>query len=179
MAESVRKLLSEEEVNKRIEELGAAISRDYAGETVHLVCVLKGGVFFMCELAKRITVPVTMDFMSASSSGSSTKSSGVVKIVKDLDEPLKDKDVLIVEDIVDTGVTLNYLKSMLVHRGAASIKIAALLDKTARRTMKDLKVDYVCFDIPDAFVVGYGLDYDQTYRNLPDIGVLSPRIYGE
>ena len=115
--------------------------------------------------------------MAISSYGSATKTSGVVRVLKDLDKDIVGKDVIIVEDIVDTGVTLNYLKSMLEHRGAASIRIAALLDKPARRKVQDLEVDYRCFDIPDAFVVGYGLDYDQTYRNLPDIGVLSPRIY--
>ena len=161
MAESVRVLLTEEEVDKRIKELGDAISRDYQGETVHLVCVLKGGVFFMCELAKRITVPVTMDFMSASSYGSSTKSSGVVKIVKDLDEPLKDRHVIIVEDLI----------KMLGDREPASIKLCTLLDKPERR-VTDVKVDYTGFEIPDEFVVGYGLDYDQRYRNLPYIGVV-------
>ncbi len=171
MAESVRTLLSEEEVDRRIEELGAEISRDYAGRSVHLVCVLKGGSFFMCELAKRITVPVTIDFMSASSYGSSTKSSGVVKIVKDLDEPLKDKDVIVVEDIVDSGRTLSYLLKMLGDRGPASIRLCTLLDKPERR-VTDVKVDYTGFEIPDEFVVGYGLDYDQRYRNLPYIGVV-------
>ncbi len=171
MAESVRTLLSEEEVDKRIEELGAQISRDYAGETVHLVCVLKGAVFFMCELAKRLTIPVTMDFMSASSYGSSTKSSGVVKIVKDLDEPLKDKHVIVVEDIVDSGRTLSYLLKMFGDRGPASIRLCTLLDKPERR-VTDVKVDYTGFEIPDEFVVGYGLDYDQRYRNLPYIGVV-------
>lgn len=171
MAENVRKLLSEEEVDKRIKELGDLISKDYAGETVHLVCVLKGGVFFMCELAKRITIPVTIDFMSASSYGSSTKSSGVVKIVKDLDEPLKDKHVIIVEDIVDSGRTLSYLVKMLGDRGPTSIRICTLLDKPERR-VTDIKVDYIGFEIPDEFVVGYGLDYDQRYRNLPYIGVV-------
>ncbi|MCR5404980.1 MAG: hypoxanthine phosphoribosyltransferase [Butyrivibrio sp.] len=171
MAESVRRLLSEEEVDKRIKELGVMISRDYAGKSVHLVCILKGAVFFMCELAKRITVPVTMDFMSASSYGSATKSSGVVKIVKDLDEPLKDRDVIIVEDIVDSGRTLAYLGKMLYDRGPSSIRICTLLDKPERR-VTDVKVDYVGFEIPDEFVVGYGLDYDQRYRNLPFIGVV-------
>ena len=171
MAESVRVLLKEDEVDKRIQELGEMISRDYQGKSVHLVYVLKGGVFFMCELAKRITVPVTMDFMSASSYGSSTKSSGVVKIVKDLDEPLKDRDVLIVEDIVDSGRTLSYLIKMLGDRGPSSIKLCTLLDKPERR-VTDVKVDYTGFEIPDEFVVGYGLDYDQRYRNLPYIGVV-------
>ncbi len=171
MAESVRILLSEEEVNKKIGDLAQQISKDYEGKTVHLVCVLKGAVFFMCELAKRITVPVTMDFMSASSYGSSTKSSGVVKIVKDLDEPLKDRDVIIVEDIVDSGRTLSYLMKMLGDREPASMKLCAMLDKPERR-VTDVKVDYKGFEIPDEFVVGYGLDYDQRYRNLPYIGVV-------
>jgi hypoxanthine phosphoribosyltransferase len=171
MSESVRVLLTEEEVDARIKKIGEQISKDYEGKEVHLVCVLKGGSFFMCELAKRITVPVTFDFMSASSYGSSTKSSGVVKIVKDLDEPLKDKNVIIVEDIVDSGRTLSYLVKMLGDREPASIKICTLLDKPDRR-VTDVKVDYTGFEIPDEFVVGYGLDYDQKYRNLPYIGVV-------
>jgi len=171
MSERVRVLLTEEEVDARIQALGDQITKDYAGKTVHLVCVLKGGVFFMCELAKRIKVPVTMDFMSASSYGSDTKSSGVVKIVKDLDEPLKDKNVLIVEDIIDSGRTLSYLIKMLGDREPADIKLCTLLDKPERR-VTDVKVDYSGFNIPDEFVVGYGLDYDQKYRNLPYIGVV-------
>jgi len=133
--------------------------------------VLKGGVFFMCELAKRITVPVSMDFMSVSSYGSGTESSGVVKIVKDLDEPLQDKDVIIVEDIIDSGRTLYHLMKILGERGPKSMHICTLLDKPERR-VKDVHVDYVGFNIPDEFVVGYGLDYDQRYRNLPYIGVV-------
>ncbi len=171
MSEKVRVLLTEEEVDARIQALGDQITKDYEGKTVHLVCVLKGGVFFMCELAKRIKVPVTMDFMSASSYGSDTKSSGVVKIVKDLDEPLKDKHVLIVEDIIDSGRTLSYLIKMLGDREPADIKLCTLLDKPERR-VTDVKVDYSGFNIPDEFVVGYGLDYDQKYRNLPYIGVV-------
>lgn len=171
MAEKIKVLLSEEEVDKRIQEIGDRISRDYEGKQVHLVCVLKGGSFFMCELAKRITVPVSLDFMSVSSYGSETKSSGVVKIVKDLDEPLKDKDVLIVEDIVDSGRTLSYLMEMLQKREPNSLKLCTLLDKPDRRVV-DVPVDYTCFNIPDEFVVGYGLDYDQRYRNLPYIGVV-------
>ncbi len=171
MSERVRIMLTEQEVNDRIKKIGEQISKDYAGKSVHLVCVLKGGSFFMCELAKRITVPVTLDFMSASSYGSSTKSSGVVKIVKDLDEPLKDKNVLVVEDIVDSGRTLSYLLKMLGDRGPASVKLCTLLDKPERR-VTDVKVDYTGFEIPDEFVVGYGLDYDQRYRNLPYIGVV-------
>lgn len=171
MAEKIRTLLTEEEVDAKIQEIGERISRDYAGKQVHLVCVLKGGVFFMCELAKRITVPVSMDFMSVSSYGSETKSSGVVKIVKDLDEPLKDKDVIVVEDIVDSGRTLSYLLEMLRDRGPKSLALCTLLDKPERRVM-DVTVDYTGFQIPDEFVVGYGLDYDQIYRNLPYIGVV-------
>lgn len=169
--ETIRVLLSEEEVNKKIGEVAAQINEDYAGKSVHLICVLKGGVFFMCELAKRITVPVSMDFMSVSSYGDDTKSSGVVRIVKDLDESLAGKHVIIVEDIVDSGRTLAYLKELLMGRGAADIKICTLLDKPSRR-VKAVHVDYTCFAIPDEFVVGYGLDYAQKYRNLPYIGVV-------
>ena len=171
MAEHVDILLSEQEVDQRIQEIGEQISKDYAGKEVHLVCVLKGGSFFMCELAKRITVPVTLDFMSVSSYGSSTKSSGVVKIVKDLDEPLKDKNVIVVEDIVDSGRTLSYLLEMLRDRHPASLRLCTLLDKPERRVV-DVDVDYTGFNMPDEFVVGYGLDYDQRYRNLPYIGIV-------
>ena len=171
MAEKIRVLLSEEEVDKRIQEIGDQISKDYAGKQVHLVCVLKGGCPFMCELAKRITVPVSYDFMAVSSYGSDTKSSGVVKIVKDLDESLKDKDVIIVEDIIDSGRTLSYLMEMLRDRGPASLGLCTLLDKPDRRVI-DVNVDYTGFVIPDEFVVGYGLDYDQRYRNLPYIGIV-------
>jgi len=171
MAEHVRIMLSEEEVNKKIQEIGKQISKDYEGKQVHLVCVLKGGVFFMCELAKRITVPVSMDFMCVSSYGSETKSSGVVKIVKDLDETLDNKDVLIVEDIIDSGRTLSYLIEMLKKRNPSSLRVCTLLDKPERRVV-DVKVDYTCFEIPDEFVIGYGLDYDQRYRNMPYIGVV-------
>jgi len=171
MAEKVSVLLSEEEVDKRIQEIGEQISKDYAGEQVHLVCVLRGGVFFLCELAKRITVPVSLDFMSVSSYGKDTKSSGVVKIVKDLDDSLADKHVIVVEDIVDSGRTLSYLLEMLRDRGPKSMKLCTLLDKPDRRVV-DVKVDYTGFQIPDEFVVGYGLDYAQKYRNLPYIGVV-------
>ncbi|MCR4897294.1 MAG: hypoxanthine phosphoribosyltransferase [Lachnospiraceae bacterium] len=171
MAERVEVMLTEEEVDRRIQEIGDQISKDYAGKQVHLVCVLKGGSFFMCELAKRITVPVSLDFMSVSSYGADTKSSGVVKIVKDLDEPLEGKDVLVVEDIVDSGRTLSYLLAMLSDRKPASLRLCTLLDKPDRRVV-DVNVDYTGFRIPDEFVVGYGLDYDQRYRNLPYIGVV-------
>ena len=169
--ERVEKLLSEEEVDKRIADLGAQISKDYEGKSVHLICVLKGGAPFMCELAKRITVPVSMDFMSVSSYGGGTESSGVVKIVKDLDEPLVGKDVIIVEDIIDSGRTLSYLLRILKGRHPASVRLCTLLDKPERR-VTDVAVDYCCFNIPDEFVVGYGLDYAQKYRNLPYIGVV-------
>ena len=171
MAERVEVMLSEEEVDRRIQEIGEQISKDYAGKQVHLVCVLKGGSFFLCELAKRITVPVSLDFMSVSSYGGDTKSSGVIKIVKDLDEPLRDKNVIVVEDIVDSGRTLSYLLDMLKARGPMSMALCTLLDKPDRRVI-DVKVDYTGFQIPDEFVVGYGLDYDQRYRNLPYIGVV-------
>lgn len=171
MSETIQELLSEEEVNKKIEEIGRQISQDYAGKAVHLVCVLKGGVFFTCELAKRITVPVSLDFMSVSSYGNDTKSSGVVKIVKDLDESIENKDVLVVEDIVDSGRTLSYLLENLKSRKPRSLKLCALLDKPDRR-VTEVNVDYKGFEIPDEFVVGYGLDYGQKYRNLPYIGIV-------
>lgn len=164
-------LLSEEEVDAKIKAIGEQISKDYEGKEVHLICVLKGGSFFMCELAKRISVPVSLDFMSVSSYGSDTKSSGVVKIVKDLDESIRGKDVIVVEDIIDSGRTLSYLMEMLADRGPSSMRLCTLLDKPDRRVV-DVKVDYCGFSIPDEFVVGYGLDYDQKYRNLPYIGIV-------
>ncbi len=172
MADKIRVLLGEEEVNKRINEVAEQINKDYAGRDIHLICILKGGVFFTCELAKRLTVPVSMDFMSVSSYGAGPVSSGVVKIIKDLDEPLEGKDVLIVEDIIDSGRTLAYLIEILKQRGPKSIRLCTLLDKPERRVKKQVHVDYTCFTIPDEFVVGYGLDYDQKYRNLPYIGVV-------
>lgn len=167
----VETLISQEAVEAKIKELGAIISKEYEGKQIHLVCVLRGGAFFMCELAKHITVPCSLDFMSVSSYGGDTKSSGVVKIVKDLDESLMDKDVLIVEDIVDSGRTLSYLMEMLRDRGPKSMRLCTLLDKPDRRVV-DVNVDYTGFQIPDEFVVGYGLDYDQRYRNLPYIGIV-------
>lgn len=172
MAEHVRVMKSEAELDARIQEMGEQISRDYAGKQIHMICVLKGGSFFMCELAKRITVPVSLDFMSVSSYGSDTKTSGVVKIVKDLDESIQGKDVLVVEDIVDSGRTLSYLMEMLRDRNPSSLHLCTLLDKPSRRVV-EVDVDYTGFQIPDEFVVGYGLDYDQRYRNLPYIGVIS------
>ena len=155
MSEKIKVLLSEEEVDARIKQIAAQISKDYAGREIHLICVLK----------------VSLDFMSVSSYGDDTKSSGVVKIVKDLDQPLIGKDVLIVEDIIDSGRTLSYLIEILKGRNPNSIRLCTLLDKPERR-VKDVKVDYCCFNIPDEFVVGYGLDYAQKYRNLPFIGVV-------
>ncbi len=171
MSEKIKVMLSEEEVDKRIKELGEQISKDYEGKSVHLICILKGGVFFMCELAKRISVPVSMDFMAVSSYGAGTSSSGIVKIIKDLDDPIEGKDVIIVEDIIDSGRTLSHLIDLLGQRKPNSIRLCTLLDKPDRRVV-DVKVEYVGYNIPDEFVVGYGLDYNQKYRNLPYIGVV-------
>ena len=164
-------LISEADVDKRIQELGDQISKDFEGKEIHLICVLRGGSFFMCELAKRITVPVSLDFMSVSSYGNDTKSSGAVKIVKDLDDSIQGKDVLVVEDIIDSGRTLSYLLEMLKDRKPNSLRLCTLLDKPDRRVV-DVDIDYTAFRVPDEFVVGYGLDYAQKYRNLPYIGVV-------
>lgn len=172
-----RILLTRDEIAANVRRLGQQITQDYAGKKPVMVCILKGAAVFFSDLIREIDLPLTLDFMAISSYGSATKTSGVVRILKDLDNDILDRDVIVVEDIVDSGITLNYLTKTLMQRGARSLRIATLLDKPARRKIKDLKVDYSCFDIPDAFVVGYGLDYNQTYRNLPDIGVLSPRIY--
>ena len=173
MSEKIRMLFSEEEVDKRINEVAGQISQKYQGKQLHLVCVLKGGVFFMCELAKRITVPVTMDFMALSSYGNKTESSGYITMKKELDENIEGKLVMIVEDIVDTGRTLKYLTQELQRRNPASLELCTLLDKPDRRVV-EIKADYTCFEIPDEFVVGYGLDYAQKYRNLPYIGIIEP-----
>ena len=171
MAETIKVLVPENEVDARIEALGKQISENYAGKQIHMICVLKGGVFFFFVLAKRISVPVSLDFMCVSSYGDATTSSGVVRIAKDLDESIEGKDVLIVEDIIDSGRTLYYLIDVLKKRNPKSIQLCTLLDKPERRE-RDVKVDYVGFEIPDEFVVGYGLDYAQKYRNLPYIGVV-------
>ena len=173
MSEKISVLIPEEEIRKRIAEVGAQLSRDYEGEEVLMICILRGGVFFACELAKHLTVPVSMDFMCVSSYGSGTVSSGRVKIIKDLDENIEGKHVLIAEDIVDSGNTLSTLIKILQVRKPASIRLCTLLDKPERR-MVDIKADYSCFEIPDKFVVGYGLDYNQHYRNLPYVGVVEP-----
>ena len=169
MAEHINVMLSEEGINSRIAELGEQISRDYEGKEIFLICILKGASFFACELAKRITVPVNIDFMKVSSYGGGTVSSGQVSIKMDVSESIAGKDVLIVEDIIDSGNTLNLLPKILMERGPKSIRLCALLDKPDRREV-DVKMNYVGFRIPDKFVVGYGLDYDQRYRNLPYIG---------
>lgn len=171
MSERIRELISAEDVAAKIARMGEQISKDYAGESVYLLCILKGGVFFTTELAKHITVPVNIDFMSVSSYGGETTSSGIVRIVKDLDTPIEGKNVLIAEDIIDTGRTLAYLMEHLKQRKPKSLKLCTLLDKPDRR-VSDVKVDYTGFEIPDEFVVGYGLDYDQRYRNLPYVGVI-------
>lgn len=172
MQNNIKELISEKELDEKIRILGEQISKDYEGRQVHLVCILKGSVFFTCELAKRITVPVTMDFMSVSSYGNETSSSGVIKVMKDLDESIEDKDVIVIEDIVDSGRTLSYLLKLLQERKPASLALCTLLDKPERRT-HEVYVDYTGFQIPDEFVVGYGLDYAQKYRNLPYVGVVT------
>ena len=172
MDDKIRVLLSEEKVAARIKEVAEQVSKDYEGKKLHLICILKGGVFVTCELSKRISLPLTMDFMSVSRYGSGTVSSGIVKIVKDLDDPIEGKDVLIVEDIIDSGNTLSYLIEVLKQRNPNSIELCTLLDKPERRVKTQVQVKYTCFTVPDEFIIGYGLDYDQIYRNLPYIGVI-------
>ncbi len=169
MAEHVKVMITQEEVEKRIDELAEQINRDYAGKSLHLICILKGSIFMTTELAKRLTIPVTFDFMSISSYGSSTSSSGTIHLLKDLDEPIADREVLVIEDIIDSGRTLSYLMKTLAVRKPASLRLCTLLDKPDRR-VTDVEVSYTGFVIPDKFVVGYGMDYDQHYRNLPYIG---------
>lgn len=171
MDEKINVLISKEEVENRIQEIADEISAKYAGKVVHLIGVLKGSVFFMCELAKRLSIPVTMDFMSVSSYGNGTKSSGIVKLIKDLDETIEGRDVILVEDIMDSGRTLSYLVNLMKERKPASFMIATLLDKPERRVV-EIEPDMCCFKVPDRFVVGYGLDCAQKYRNLPYIGVI-------
>lgn len=171
MTGKVRVMIPEEQVNHRIKEIADQISKEFAGKSVHLICILKGSVFFTCELAKRLTIPATLDFMSVSSYGSETVSSGRVRILKDLDESIQGRNVIIIEDIIDSGRTLSYLKDLLAARMPESLSICTLLDKPERREI-EVDVNYVGFVIPDEFVVGYGLDYDQLYRNLPYVGVV-------
>ena len=169
-------LVSEEQLKAKVAELGAQISRDYAGKNLVLVSILKGSVVFMADLMRAVTIPCSIDFMVVSSYGSGTTSSGLVKIVKDLDQDLSGRDVLIVEDILDTGVTLSNLVPMLKMRNPNSVKICTILDKPSRRKA-DIQPDYEGFQVPDEFVVGYGLDYDEKYLNLPYVGVLKPEVY--
>lgn len=177
MHEDVLKvLLSEEKIAAKVKELGETISRDYKGKSLMLVTVLKGAVVFLADLMRTIDIHAEIDFMVVSSYGAGVKSSGVVKIIKDLDVPLEGKDILIVEDILDSGLTLSYIKELLTGRSPSSIKIVTLLDKPTRRKV-NLTADYIGFDVPDEFVIGYGLDFDEKYRNLPYIGVLKPEVY--
>lgn len=171
-------LVSEEELKKCVKRMGECISRDYQGKNLLMVSVLKGSVVFMADLMRTITIPAQIDFMSVSSYGSGVKSSGVVKIIKDLDQQLEGYDLLIVEDILDSGMTLSYLNQILRTRHPNSVRIATLLDKPERRTA-DIQADYFGFQVPDAFVVGYGLDYNEKYRNLPYIGILKPQVYSK
>jgi len=169
-------LFTEEAIREKVKELGAAISKDYEGRNPLVICVLKGAFIFMADLAKSITVPIELDFMAVSSYGNAARSSGEVKIIKDLDQSVEGRDVLIVEDIIDSGLTLSYLIDVLERRNALSVRVVALFDKPARRNV-DIVPDYVGFQIPDAFVVGYGLDYAEKYRNLPYVGILKPEVY--
>ena len=171
-----RILISEKDIKKAVKKMGKQISKDYADKNLMLVAVLKGSIIFMGDLMREISIPLNIDFMSVSSYGGGTKSSGVVKIIKDLDHDLSGKDILIVEDILDSGMTLSYLKKILSQRNVASIRIATLLDKPERR-IADVTADYFCFTVPDEFVVGYGLDFNEHYRNLPYVGVMKPEAY--
>ena len=172
MADKIDVLYGEEELDKRIRELADEISRDYKGKEITLICILKGASFFACELAKRISVPVYIDFMQVSSYGDGTESSGDVKILQDLDDTIRGKNVIVVEDIIDSGRSMHYLLEILRTRGPESLKLCSLLNKPDRR-VTEVDIDYTGFDIPDEFVVGYGLDYAQKYRNLPYIGVVT------
>lgn len=177
MEQDIKKvLISEEEIQAKVAEIGARISEDYADKNLLMVGILKGSVVFMADLMRAVGVHAQIDFMSVSSYGSGTKSSGVVKIIKDLDNNVEGYDLLLVEDILDSGLTLSYLREMLQNRHPNSIKIVTLLNKPARRTA-DIQPDYCCFDVPDEFVVGYGLDFDERYRNLPYVGVLKEEVY--
>ena len=173
-----RVLLTEEQIHARVREMGKAISEDFAGKEVVFIGVLKGCFIFMADLMRCVTIPCMMDFMAVSSYGSGTVSTGAVKINKDLNEDIEGKHVIFVEDILDSGMTLSYLKQYLMVRKPASVNIATLLDKPSRRKA-DISADYCGFQVPDSFVVGYGLDYAEKYRNLPFIGILKPAVYTE
>jgi hypoxanthine phosphoribosyltransferase len=169
-------LISEEEIQRRTHELAQEISRDYAGKDLLLICVLKGGIVFLVDLMRALSIPHAVDFMATSSYGDATESSGVVRILKDLEKPIEGRHVLIVEDIIDTGHTLDYLTRILRQRNPASLRICTLLNKPDRREV-DIPIDYLGFDIPNKFVIGYGLDYGEIYRNLPFVGVLKTALY--
>lgn len=169
-------LISEEEIKNKIKELGETLSKDYEGKDPLMVCVLKGAVLFMSDLVRNMNIKLEMDFMAVSSYGSSTESSGVVRILKDLDKTVEGRDIIIVEDIIDSGLTLSYLIDLLNRRNVSSLKVVTLLDKPHRRTV-NLVPDYSGFTVPDEFVVGYGLDFSEKYRNLPYIGILKPEVY--
>lgn len=169
-------LINEEKLQLRVKELADTISKDYAGKNPFFVCILKGSVFFTTDLLRYLSIPCQMEFMAVSSYGAGTKSSGEVKLIKDLNVPIEGKDVIIVEDIIDSGNTLSYLKRLLEQRNPSSVKICTLLDKPERRKV-DLSADYVGFVIPDEFVVGYGLDYDEDYRQIPEICILKREVY--
>lgn len=169
-------LFDETTIMARVAELGGQISNDFAGKQPLFICILKGAVMFMADLAKRIEIPMEMDFMATSSYGASSKSSGVVRIMKDLERSIEGRHVILVEDIVDTGLTLKYLRETLLHRQAASVTIVSMFDKPSNRAV-DIKPDYYGFEVPNEFIVGYGLDYAELYRNLPCVGVLKPEIY--
>lgn len=169
-------LYTKEQLEQKVRELGQKITEDYQDRNLFVICVLKGAFIFMADLVKHINVPLELDFMAVSSYGQSTKSSGVVKIIKDLDVPLEGRDVLIVEDIIDSGLTLSYLIDILERRNAHSVSVVTMFDKPARRTV-ELEPDYKGFTLPDAFIVGYGLDYAEKYRNLPYVGILKEEVY--
>ncbi len=171
-----RVLITEEELHRRTRELGQQISRDYQGKDLHLICVLKGGVTFLVDLMREICVPHSIDFMATSSYGDATETSGVVRILKDLDIPIAGRNVLIVDDIIDSGLTIAYLRRILLERQPASLRICTLLNKKERRVV-DVPLDYIGFDIPNEFVVGYGMDFRELYRNLRFVGVLKPELY--
>ena len=171
-----RTLMTEAEIREMVARLGAQITRDYAGKKLFVICVLKGAFVFMADLVRAIDLPLEVDFIAVSSYGSSTKTSGVVRLLKDIDKPLSDKHVLVVEDIMDSGLTLNYIKHMFEGRGPLSVKICTAFDKPERRKV-DLKPDYVGAVIPDEFVIGYGLDYDGMFRNIPELGILKREVY--
>lgn len=169
-------LVTEDDLKSAIADLGRTLSQEYEGKDLLLVGVLRGAIMFIVDLARAIDLPLTIDFMAVASYGASTETSGIVRILKDLDSSIEGKHVLVVEDIIDSGLTLNYILDTLRTRNPASVRVAALLNKPARRRV-DVGVDFVCFDIPDEFVVGYGLDFNQVYRNLPFVGVLKPEAY--